>query len=60
MTGYLLCNGVFARNRGALHMYNFTVVQTGRTDAPEIVQSTYDEPDRYNYNVRLAMPYDKL
>ena len=47
------------RYRGKLSVLDFSVTQQ-RDELPSICQSTFDEPDHYNYNIRLAMPYDNL
>ncbi|XP_050410273.2 F-box/WD repeat-containing protein 8 [Patella vulgata] len=45
--------------RGTVQVYDFLSDQT-RDDIPDICLSTYDQPDAYNFNIRLAMPYDNL
>lgn len=40
-------------------MYDFSVNQETK-GVPSICLSTYDEPEAYNYNIKLAMPYDKM
>ncbi|OWF41589.1 F-box/WD repeat-containing protein 8-like [Mizuhopecten yessoensis] len=47
------------RFRGSLHVCDFSADQTTQ-DLPEICHSTYDEPEAYNYNIRLAVPYDNI
>ncbi|XP_041350177.1 F-box/WD repeat-containing protein 8-like [Gigantopelta aegis] len=47
------------RLRGSVQVYDFSadVMIQG---LPEICHSTYDEPEAYDFNIRLAVPYDKL
>ncbi|XP_033116335.1 F-box/WD repeat-containing protein 8-like isoform X2 [Anneissia japonica] len=47
------------RLRGELRHYNFLANQT-REGLPSVCLSNYDEPEGYNYNIRLAAPYDNL
>ncbi|XP_076472891.1 F-box/WD repeat-containing protein 8-like isoform X2 [Babylonia areolata] len=51
--------GLHQRHRGSLHVYDFLADQM-RQGVPEICLSTYDEPQGYNYNITLAMPYDQV
>ncbi|XP_064472228.1 F-box/WD repeat-containing protein 8-like [Ornithodoros turicata] len=50
---------VHARQRGSVRMYDFAADQETK-GIPSICLSSYDEPAGYNYNVRLAVPYDDL
>ncbi|XP_019641143.1 PREDICTED: F-box/WD repeat-containing protein 8-like [Branchiostoma belcheri] len=45
--------------KGRINVYDFSVDQTTR-DVPDICKADYDEPEGYNYNINLAMPYDTL
>ncbi|XP_071110859.1 F-box/WD repeat-containing protein 8-like [Haliotis cracherodii] len=47
------------RSRGSLQVYDFSADQTTK-GLPEICHSSYDQPDTYNYNIRLAVPYDTI
>ncbi|XP_069136155.1 F-box/WD repeat-containing protein 8-like [Argopecten irradians] len=47
------------RFRGSLNVCDFSADLTTQ-DLPEICHSTYDEPEAYNYNIRLAVPYDNI
>ncbi|KAJ8312956.1 hypothetical protein KUTeg_010329 [Tegillarca granosa] len=47
------------RLRGTISVYDFTVDQLTE-GVPEECLSTYDQPEAYNYNIRLAMPYDNI
>ena len=40
-------------------MYDFLADQTTQ-GVPEICLSSYDEPQGYNYNIALAVPYDQV
>ncbi|CAN8014649.1 unnamed protein product [Ixodes persulcatus] len=50
---------VHARQRGSIRVYDFTANQH-TSGIPSICLSSYDEPAGYNYNVRLAVPYDDI
>lgn len=50
---------VHARQRGSVRLYDFAADQETK-GIPSICLSSYDEPAGYNYNVRLAVPYDSL
>lgn len=50
---------VHARQRGSIRVYDFTANQH-TSGVPSICLSSYDEPAGYNYNVRLAVPYDDI
>lgn len=50
---------VHKQQRGSLRMYDFSADQVTK-DIPSICLSSYDEPAGYNYNIRLAMPYDEI
>ncbi|CAH1233831.1 FBXW8 [Branchiostoma lanceolatum] len=45
--------------KGRINVYDFSVDQTTR-DVPDICKADYDEPEGYNYNISLAMPYDAV
>ncbi|KAL1474918.1 hypothetical protein MTO96_037664, partial [Rhipicephalus appendiculatus] len=45
--------------RGSIRMYDFSANQQ-TSGIPSICLSSYDEPAGYNYNVRLAVPYDEI
>ncbi|XP_067651145.1 F-box/WD repeat-containing protein 8-like [Haliotis asinina] len=45
--------------RGSLQVYDFSADQTTQ-GLPEICHSSYDQPETYNYNIRLAVPYDSI
>ncbi|XP_071944104.1 F-box/WD repeat-containing protein 8-like [Antedon mediterranea] len=47
------------RLRGELRHYNFLADQT-REGLPSVCLSNYDEPEGYNYNIRLTAPYDDV
>ncbi|KAK7494023.1 hypothetical protein BaRGS_00014681 [Batillaria attramentaria] len=51
--------GFHQRHRGSLHVHDFLVDQTTK-GVPEICLSSYDEPQGYNYNIALAVPYDTV
>lgn len=50
---------VHTRQRGSIRMYDFSANQQ-TSGIPSICLSSYDEPAGYNYNVRLAVPYDDI
>uniref|UniRef100_A0A131YWH2 F-box and WD-40 domain protein 8 n=1 Tax=Rhipicephalus appendiculatus TaxID=34631 RepID=A0A131YWH2_RHIAP len=50
---------VHTRQRGSIRMYDFSANQQ-TSGIPSICLSSYDEPAGYNYNVRLAVPYDEI
>ena len=41
-------------------MYDFSSELQMAAHIPSICLSTYDEPEGYNYNIKLAVPYDVL
>ncbi|XP_035691461.1 F-box/WD repeat-containing protein 8-like isoform X2 [Branchiostoma floridae] len=45
--------------KGRINVYDFSVDQTTQ-DVPDICKADYDEPEGYNYNISLAMPYDAV
>ncbi|XP_077995281.1 F-box/WD repeat-containing protein 8-like isoform X2 [Glandiceps talaboti] len=47
------------RQRGEIRVYNFLLDHTSE-GLPSICQSSYNEPIGYNYNIRLAVPYDNV
>lgn len=49
----------FYRLRGTISIYDFTVDQLTE-GVPEECLSTFDQPEAYNYNIRLAVPYDNI
>ncbi|KAK7087459.1 F-box/WD repeat-containing protein 8-like [Littorina saxatilis] len=51
--------GLHQRHRGSLHVYDFLANQMTQ-GVPEICLSSYDEPQGYNYNITLAVPYDQV
>ncbi|XP_075750024.1 F-box/WD repeat-containing protein 8 isoform X3 [Rhipicephalus microplus] len=50
---------VHTRQRGSIRMYDFSANQQ-TSGIPSICLSSYSEPAGYNYNVRLAVPYDEI
>uniref|UniRef100_A0A1E1XKZ9 Putative wd40 domain protein n=1 Tax=Amblyomma sculptum TaxID=1581419 RepID=A0A1E1XKZ9_AMBSC len=50
---------VHTRQRGSIRIYDFSANQQ-TSGIPSICLSSYDEPAGYNYNVRLAVPYDDI
>ncbi|XP_070572630.1 F-box/WD repeat-containing protein 8-like isoform X2 [Ptychodera flava] len=50
---------VHKRQRGDLRVYNFLLDEV-TSSLPSICQSNYDEPEGYNYNIKLAVPYDNI
>ncbi|KAK2148611.1 hypothetical protein LSH36_489g01066 [Paralvinella palmiformis] len=46
------------RYRGSLCCYDFSVDVVSHPDLPSNVLSNYDDPEGYNYNINLAVPYD--
>ncbi|XP_025089538.1 F-box/WD repeat-containing protein 8-like isoform X1 [Pomacea canaliculata] len=51
--------GLHQRHRGSFHVYDFLTDQTTK-GVPDICLSTYDEPQGYNYNICLTVPYDQV
>ncbi|GFO21445.1 F-box/WD repeat-containing protein 8 [Plakobranchus ocellatus] len=47
------------RYRGTVQVYDFLANQQ-REDIPDICLSGYNEPEAYNYNLGLAVPYDQV
>ncbi|CAD5110936.1 unnamed protein product [Dimorphilus gyrociliatus] len=45
------------RNRGSISLMDF---ESNADNVLDICQSSYDEPIGYNYNIRLALPYDNI
>lgn len=50
---------VHTRQRGSIRIYDFSANQQ-TSGIPSVCLSSYDEPAGYNYNVRLAVPYDDI
>ena len=50
---------VYYRYRGNIQLYDFLGEQKTQ-GVHDICLSTYDEPEQYSYNIRLAVPYDQL
>ncbi|KAK3083875.1 hypothetical protein FSP39_004459 [Pinctada imbricata] len=49
----------YRRQRGEIQLYDFSTNQLTE-GVPEICLSSYDQPLASNYNISLAVPYDKL
>lgn len=47
------------RYRGTVQVYDFLANQQ-RQDIPDICLSGYNEPEAFNYNIGLAVPYDQV
>ncbi|RUS74501.1 hypothetical protein EGW08_017732 [Elysia chlorotica] len=47
------------RYRGTVQVYDFLANQN-RQDIPDICLSGYNEPEAFNYNIGLAVPYDQV
>ena len=47
------------RDRGTVQVYDFLANQM-RQGIPDVCLSSYEEPKAYDYNIGLAMPYDKV
>ncbi|XP_076305127.1 F-box/WD repeat-containing protein 8-like [Tachypleus tridentatus] len=50
---------VHRRQRGTVRVYDFSADQQAK-GVPSICLSSYNEPTGYNYNIRLAVPYDEI
>ncbi|XP_013780103.1 F-box/WD repeat-containing protein 8-like [Limulus polyphemus] len=50
---------VHRRQRGTVRVYDFSADQQTK-GVPSICLSSYNEPTGYNYNIRLAVPYDEI
>ncbi|KAK6483603.1 F-box/WD repeat-containing protein 8-like isoform X1 [Huso huso] len=48
------------RHRGVIFMYDFSVDTSASDHVLPICKSSYAESTGYNYNIGLAVPYDKL
>ncbi|KAK1156494.1 F-box/WD repeat-containing protein 8-like isoform X1 [Acipenser oxyrinchus oxyrinchus] len=48
------------RHRGVIFMYDFSVDTSASDHVLPICKSSYTESTGYNYNIGLAVPYDKL
>ncbi|ELU16864.1 hypothetical protein CAPTEDRAFT_225676 [Capitella teleta] len=47
------------RDRGCINIYDFSQ-KVMREGLPDICHSEFNDPEAFNYNIRLAVPYDNI